>query len=297
MQAGSPIGGALPQTDDLAVFVAIADAGSINRAAQVLRLPKSTLSRRLARLEDGLGVRLFVRNRQRLLLSAVGTALLEHAWLALAELSAVIETAQSTQAEPRGRLRVSAPLDLASHAEVWLTFIEAYPQVALTVDLSNRYVDVAREGYDLALRGGRGEDESLVARPVGSYTLVAVASPAYVARAGRPEAPADLRGHSCVLLSAMRPRSHFPEGPLPPHRHVVLNDPEFARQAALRGHGIAILSPPRVLDDLRAGRLVKVLDAYDPLRVPLFAVYPDRVHLRAPVKAFVEHVAAHFGAG
>lgn len=290
------MGETLPQTEDLVIFVAIADAGSVNRAAAALRLPKSTLSRRLTRLEDALGVRLFVRNRQRLLLSEVGAVLLEHARRALAELHAVTDTAKSSEVEPSGRLRVSAPLDLASYADVWLAFIDAFPRVALELELTNRYVDVVREGYDLALRGGRGEDDSLVAKPAGSYPLVAVASPAYVARAGRPDNPADLRRHSCVLLSAMRPRPGVPDHPAPPHRHVVLNDPEFARRAALHGHGIAILSPRLVADELRAGRLVKVLSKYDPLQVPLFAVYPDRVHLRAPVKAFIEHVSAHFGA-
>ena len=287
--------GTLPLTEDLVVFVSIADIGSLNGAARSLGLPKSTLSRRLARLEQTVGVRLFVRTGLQLQVTNVGTALLAQAKLALQELQALTAAASLAHVEPKGRLRVSLPRDLASYRDTWLDFLLRYPEVALEVELTNRYVDLAREGFDVALRGGRGEDESLVARRVGEYQLIAVASRDYADRSGTLASPADLRAHSCILFSELRSRPGQPARPLLPHRHVIFNDAELARTAALRGLGVAILSAPLVRADLDAGRLVTMLSTYDPLVVPLYAVYPGRLYLRGVVKAFIAFVEERFG--
>lgn len=285
----------LPASEDLRVFAAVVEHDGLSGAARALGLPKSTLSRRLARLEAQVGVPLFARNHHRLLLSPVGRGLLDAARHALDALEAFAEQARASHAEPGGRLRVSLPLDLSGYPEVWLAFVARYPRIALEADFSNRHVDVVREGFDLALRAGRGHDETLIARPVGHYALVAVASPGFVAQHGRLEAPADLRRTSCVLLSPMRPRPGLPDRPEPPHRHVVVDEPHFALRAAIEGVGVAILPPPLVEPALASGALVTVLDAYAPLRVPLFAVFPDRAAVRAAVRVFIEHAAEAFG--
>lgn len=281
-------------SEDLQAFVATATDGSLTGAAAALGLPKSTISRRLARLEAHLNVRLFVRHRQRLRLSDDGAALLSEARAMLDGLVDLGARLRGRSAEPRGRLRVSVPRDLAAFPDVWLDFAQEHPQVALEIELTNRYVDVVREGFDVALRGGRGDDETLTARRVGGYALVAVATPAYLAEHGTLDGPADLRRHSCILLSPLRKRAGHPDRPEPPHRHLIYNDPEFARRAALRGLGVAILAPHLVAEDRAAGRLVSALAAYDPLRVPLYAVYPDRAYLRGAVTRFLAFVATRF---
>lgn len=284
----------VPSTEDLQTFVSIVDEGSLNGASRALRQPKATLSRRLARLEAVLDVRLFVRNRHQLALTESGLALLESARLALTTLGELADAADEGRAVPKGRLRVSIPIDILGRRDVWLEFIERHEGVALELEPTNRFVDPVAERFDLALRGGRGPDESLVARAVGRYQLVAVASPRYVERWGALDAPTDLRRHSCVLFAAMRHRPGHPDRPDLPHRHVLCPDEATAVEAALRGLAIAILRKEVVDAHMADGSLVPVLDGYNPLDVPLYAVYPERAHLRAAVSAFIEHVAARF---
>jgi DNA-binding transcriptional LysR family regulator len=287
--------GAIPSSEDLETFLAIADAGSLTAAARAMGQPKSTLSRRLARLEELLGVRLLLRNRHRLELSETGVALLEPARQALTLLREFANAADQSRAVPEGRLRVSIPMDLLGQRDLWLGFAERFPNVALELEPSNRYVDLVAERFDLALRGGRGPDESLVARPVGSYRLVAVASPEYVARFGALDEPAALRRHSCILFRAMGHRPEHPNRPDLPHRHIICPDEGFALEGARRGLGVAILRAEVVQPDVDAGALVSVLDAYNPLVVPLYAVYPERSYLRAAVTALIDYVSEHLG--
>ncbi len=286
-----------PSSEDLETFLAIAEAGSLTAASRALRQPKSTLSRRLGRLEALLGVRLLVRNRHRLELSETGVALLGPARQALATLKAFANAADQSRAVPEGPLRVSIPVDVLGRRDLWLGFVQRYPGVALELEPSNRHIDPVAEHFDLALRGGRGPDDSLVARPVGSYQLVAVASPEYVKRFGRPEEPAALRRHSCILFRAMGHRPGHPDRPEPPHRHIICPDEGAALEGARRGLGIAILRAEVVGADVDAGALVPVVAAYNPLVVPVYAVYPERSYLRAAVTAFIDHVTEHLGPG
>lgn len=279
-----------PATEDLETFLAIAQLGTLTGAADHLRLPKSTISRRLARLEHTLQARLFVRNRQRLTLSEAGTALLGPARASLDALRELVDAASLRQQAPSGRLRVSIPQDLISQHTLWLSFAQRYPDVALALEPTNRYVDPVSERYDLALRAGRGPDDTLVAQHIGHYALIAVASPDYVARWGKLEAASDLRRHSCILLHALAHRPGHPDHPEPPHRHIICPDERLALSAALHGLGVAILREDAVADAVAAGALLPVLDAYNPLRIPLFAVYPERAYLRPAVVAFIEHV-------
>ena len=287
--------GAIPSSEDLETFLAIAKADSLTAAARAMGLPKSTLSRRLSRLEELLGVSLLLRNRHRLELSETGVALLEPARQALTMLREFANAADQSRAVPAGRLRVSIPVDLLGQRELWLGFAERFPNVALELEPTNRYVDPVEERFDLALRGGRGPDESLVARPVGSYRLVAVASPEYVTRFGVLEEPAALRRHSCILFQSMGHRPGHPDRPELPHRHIICPDEGSALEGARRGLGVAILRSEVVQPDVDVGALVAVLDAYNPLVVPVYAVFPERAHLRAAVSAFIDYVSEHLG--
>jgi DNA-binding transcriptional LysR family regulator len=282
--------GPIPSSEDLETFLAIVEAGSLTAASRATGQPKSTLSRRLARLEELLGVRLLVRNRHRLEPSETGIALLEPAREALATLRALSNAADQVRALPEGRLRVSVPTDLLGRRELWLGFAESFPRVALELEPNNRYVDVVAERFDLALRGGRGPDESLVARHVGGYKLIAVASPGYIARFGAPAEPAGLRRHSCLLFRALEHRPGHPDRPDLPHRHLICPDEGAALEGAVRGLGVAILRAELVRPLLDAGALVPVLEAYNPLHVPVYAVYPEKTHLRAAATAFIDYV-------
>lgn len=281
----------VPASEDLETFLAINESQSLTAAARALGQPKSTLSRRIARLEELLGVRLFVRNRHRLELSESGVALLEPARHAMTVLRELVDAADQSKAVPEGRLRVSIPLDLLGRHDIWLGFAENFPKVALELEPSNRFVDPVAERFDLALRGGRGQDDSLVARPMGSYRLVAVASPAYVNQHGLLDEPASLRRHSCILFRGMAHRPGYPDRPELPHRHVICPDEGTALEGAKRGLGVAVLRVELVESSLRDGTLLSVLEAYNPLLVPVYAVYPERAYLRAAVTAFMDYVS------
>lgn len=277
-------------TEDLGAFVAITEAGSLAAAARATGIAKSTLARRLARLEEGLGVRLVVRTARSVRATAVGDEVLGRirAWLQDAdELRAAL---QGFRARPQGRLRVSAPADLAFDDDLWIGFMEQYPDVELHLELTNRYVNVAHEGFDVALRGRRGDDERLVAQRIGTLAMVAVASPTWVRDHGVLTEPGDLMAVDCLLLK------EFTSGtPLSPGaRHRVCNQLGIVRRGALRGLGVAILPWRLIREDLDAGRLVPVLEGFNPRRVPLFAVYPDRRFLPAATRSLLEYLRVHF---
>lgn len=282
--------GTAPRTEDLETLLAVVDHGGLGAAARALGVPKSTVSRRLDRLEATIGVQLVARSRQAVQPTDEGARVVERAREVLRDVDALVASARGAHDTPRGRLRVSAPADLAAYSEVWLAFMEAYPLVELQLEFTNRYVDVVREGFDLAMRGGRGEDEALITRRLGAYALRAVAAPAWVQRHGRLHEPKDLRTRSCVLLQAFRGGSRPPAGV----RHLVLNQTDLVYGACLRGLGVAVLPAPMVDADVAGGRLEPVLDAYDPLTVPLYAAYSDRRFLPASTLALLDHVSSAF---
>lgn len=284
--------GTRPRTEDLETLLAVIDEGGLGAAARALTLPKSTVSRRLERLEAELGVRLLHRSKRAVRTTDEGARLVERARQALGELDALVEVARRGQESPRGRLRLSAPADLAGDAEVWLSFMRAYPEVELQLSLTNRYVDVVREGFDLAIRGGRGEDEALVTRRLGSYALRAVATPAWLAEHGHLSKPAELRQRSCVLLQPFKGEVSPPPGA----RHLVVDQLALVHAACLEGLGVGILPAAMVAADVAAGRLVPALDAYDPLDVPLYAAFPSRRYLTVATLALLDHLAARYGA-
>lgn len=284
--------------EDLRVFVVAIEEGSLNAAARKLGLPKSTVSRRLARLEQRLGARLLSRGPRGMAQTDAGRVVLEPAKAILEDLASLAELAREGLAEPRGRLRVSAPQDLAG-LPIWMTYAERHRGVELELELTNRYVDVVGEGFDLALRGGRGDDATLVVRRLGSYRLYAVAAPSWVSAHGRMDEAAALRTVDCVVLAPFRrtaaPRPARRKGGASPHRHLVVNDLATVLDGALRGLGVAVLPEHVCAEHIRAGRLTSAHPRYDPLEVPLYAAYPDRRYMPAALTAFLELASETFG--
>lgn len=291
-QQGGRADATRPLTEDLEALVAVVDGAGLAGAARALGVPKSTVSRRVQRLEAGLGVQLLARGRQAVRLTDAGLEVVDRARAALAELDALAAAAAGREARPQGRLRLSAPADLAAHAEVWVGFLARFPEVELHVEFTNRYVDVVREGFDLAVRGGRGDDEALMTRRLGAYALRAVASPSWAAANPPLRAPAELRERSCVLL---RPFSGDPPPP-PGGRHLIFNQLALVLRAAVEGHGVAILPAPLVQPAIEAGQLLPVLSAYDPLVVPLYAAFAGKRRRSAAAEALMAHLQAAFAA-
>ena len=287
--------------DDIRVFHAVVKASGFTAASRVLGTPKSTLSRRVARLEDELGVLLLTRTTRRIQLTEAGASYFEASRRALDELEDARRAIVEQQTIPRGRLRVTAPVDLgvAFLGDIVTDFMQAYPQVELAIDLSSRVVDLRGEGYDVAIRAGELRDEGLYARKVATDRMRLFASPAYLQRRGHPRSMAGLAQHDRIIAgppaAATWPLSYRgKDHQLPPEARLRATDFGFARRAAVAGAGIAYLPSVICFDDVTRGRLVNVLPGACGPATPLWVVYSSR---RAPAKTrvFVEFIAESLG--
>lgn len=281
------------ETAELLAFVRTVEARSLSRAADMLGVPRATLSRRLARLEERLGARLLRRTTRSLLLTDAGHTFLEHARRALETLDTAAASVRSSGQVMRGELRVSVPPGLdTSFAFMIAKFARQHPEVRLQVDASSRIVDLVREGYDLALRASPAIQPGLIARTLSRHQLIAVASPAYLAAHGTPRTVKDLRKHRCLTGFARGevPKTAWPVGRGTAHVESAFatNDLTILREAALQGAGIALLPTLIVADELEAGSLVHVLRGLVGGETQLAVVYPERKLLPFHVRTFID---------
>ncbi len=288
-----------PETSEVAAFVQVVDGGSVSAAARELGLPRATVSRRLARLEERLGVRLVHRTTRRMHLTESGEEYYRHARGILQAVDAASASVQRADDVPRGLLRVSVPpADSPELRGVLLAFVERYPEVELEVIASTRMEDLRARNIDVAWRAARNLDPGLIARQLSTNNIVGVASAAYASAHGLPEAPSELSSHTCLLgfERGERPATHWPlrDGSRVRVRgRLVSNNLRLLLDATLRGLGIALLPEPFVAEPLEAGRLVAVLPEQLGATSKLALVYPDRRLLKPAVRAFVDHVLEH----
>ena len=281
--------------EDMRIFCQVMDSGSFTAAADQLGLSKQFVSRRLMQLEERLGVRLLNRSTRRLDVTPLGQSYYESALRLLGEVEQVEQGIAGQTTEPRGTIRVSAPLSFAlAHLGCLLPlFLQRYREVTVEVDLSDRPVDLLGEGYDLALRIGTLEDSTLIARRIASIGRVYCASPAYLEERGTPLRPEELHAHDCLPYGHGRQVQWRFEGPGKPLSVNVtgrmrVNNGELLRDAAIAGMGITYLPTFIVGAALREGRLVPVLDEFCPDALTLSAVYPQHRQGSRPVQALIE---------
>lgn len=290
---------AIEHVADIEVFVRIAGAGSLSAAARDLGQSLAVVSKRLARLEAALGVRLVQRTTRRLGLTEEGLAFHERALRILAELEAA-EDAAGGDGHPRGLLRVSTTAAFARRriAPILARFGALYPEVQVHVTATDAVADLVRDGIDLAIRQAVLPDSRLMARELAPNWRVACATPDYLARRGRPETPQNLARHRCIVYGDP-PMTAWPfmrrgEAPvdISVAGPVMTNDGEVAHAAALAGAGIVLKSVWYVDDDLAAGRLVRVLGDYESPASPIQAVFPSARHLAPKTRAFLDVLKA-----
>ncbi len=284
-------------------FAKVAELGSFSRAAEALDLPNATVSQRVSQLEEHLGVKLLVRTTRRVSLSDEGTAYFDWSQRLLGEITEVEDRLRGRVGSPRGRIRVDVPASAGRHviAPALPGFLERYPGITVELGSSDRPVDLILESVDCVIRGGNVLDESLVARKLGEFPVITCASPAYLGRFGTPASPQALEGHRAVNFFSAKTGKAMPldftidgrveETPLP-HR-VGTNDADTYRALVVEGLGIGQFpSSGVVLDALADGRLVRILEAWDPEPFPLFVMYPRNRHLSVRVRAFVDWAMA-----
>jgi len=246
--------------DDLACFAAIADSGSFSVAAARLGLPKSSLSRRIERLERALGERLLHRTTRRVSLSTAGADLLERTGPTLRALHLAVTDLPEPGGAPAGELRVTAPNDYGNRVLAGLLpeFNRRYPAIRLDLHLTNRTVDLIGEGFDLAVRVviGTPADSGMVVRKLAQTDLCVYAAPGYLAHRGTPRSLDEASGHDWILFKSARNRRE----PHPPGRILALvDDFQFVHTATRAGAGLGRMPSFLAASDVREGRLVRVL--------------------------------------
>ena len=285
------------ETAELLAFTKAAEARSLSRAAAELGVPRATLSRRLARLEQRLGARLLRRTTRSLKITDAGEALYRHARIALDAVKEAEASIRPSDATVRGNLRVALPLAAsAPFLDLITDFAAAHPQVRVQTHLSTTHVDLSRDGYDVALRASAHFEPGVVARTLARFQFLAVASPRYLAAHGTPTSARALRQHHCLMGFARGelPATHWTAGGrnLPLEGVFFSNSPAMLVRAAVRGLGIAFVPSLAAEDHLRRGELVPVLPALLRADGRIALVYPERELVPPPVRAFVDWMVA-----
>lgn len=291
------------RSGEMTVFAAVMDHGSLSGAARALGLTPSAVSRVIARTEARLGVRLLIRTTRSLSATAEGQAYLRASRRVLAELAEVEETI-ADQASPRGRVRVTASLAYGRLHVVPLLgeLTSRHPGILVDLNLSDRVIDVLGGQADVAIRFGLLPDSPLTARRLGETGRVVVASPAYLDRHGRPTAPDDLFDHNCLSFNFRRAEPGWPfrrdgqDIALSVTGSIEANSGEALAQLARAGVGVARLGTFSVMDDLASGRLVPLLEAFNPQdREPLHLVFMGGSTMPARVRAVIDFLAERLG--
>lgn len=285
------------------VFAQVVAAGSFAKAAERLGLSTSAASRQVAELEAHLQTRLLNRTTRRVSLTESGRQFFERAVQLMADLAEAEQEASSAAVVPRGTIRLTTSVNFGVRhvGPAIAEFLQRHPEVRFDVSLSDRVVDLVEEGFDLAIRIGPPGADNLVARKLGETRLVPCASPQYLAKHGAPKAPEDLAQHNCFTYEYVSPRHVWrfrdrsgAERSVRVAGGLHSNNGDLLAEVAAQGMGIVFEPAFIVGPEVRAGRLVPLLQDFVPPPVPIYALYPSRKHLSAKVRRFVEFLVERF---
>jgi DNA-binding transcriptional LysR family regulator len=285
--------------NDIVVFTKVVETRSFTGAAEQLGLPKSTVSRKLAQLEERLGVRLVQRTTRKLALTDIGQAYYERCARIVADLAAAEQLVTDMQATPRGRVRVTAPIDLSTRylGGIIADFIATHPDVNVELEATDRVVDLIEEGFDVAVRFGSLPESTLIARRLCKIASVLVATPAYLARRGTPATVEELEDHERVLFTPS-PRTQSwalvnGEATYEFGRpaHFASNNVGAVLDAVLHHGGLSVLTEFMVAGHIATGALVCVLPEWVNRPIDVHAVYPARQNLPPRLTLFLDHLA------
>jgi DNA-binding transcriptional LysR family regulator len=292
---------------ELRAFVAVAERGNFARAASALRISPSTLSQIIRELEERLGVRLLNRTTRSVSLTEAGQRLMARFKPAMEEMQAAVADARDLRDRPAGtvRLHTSRTAAVAVIEPLLGRFFEAFPEIILDISVDDAVTNIVEAGFDVGIRIGELLEDDMVAVRVGAdMRQLAVASPAYLARHGRPQTPADLHSHRCInwrwpgmsglynweFAEKGRWFSVAVNGPL------IVSHRDTALQAALQGVGIAFWGEYALRSYIDSGELIPLLEEYSPTFAGWHLCYPKQRHTSAPVRAFVDFVRHAAGA-
>jgi len=288
----------------MSVFAAVVEHENFTAAAEHLKISRASASKHISALEDSLGGRLLNRTTRHISLTEAGKAYYQRCKKILEDVEEAECVVTGFSAEPRGLLRINAPMSFGIRqlGGIVSRFCQALPAIQVELSLNDRFVDIVEEGYDLVIRIARLADSSMVARKLAPCFRVLCASPSYLATQGYPSNPEELSQHSCLHYTYLESDKHWvlnaPDGT--EHRVViqpplVANNGDALCSAAIEGLGIVMLPTFIVGDAIRAGELEIILPDYRPPDINLYSVYPSSRHLSAKVRAFIDFAIKEIG--
>ena len=285
-------------------FAAVAVKGSLTAAARAEGVAPAVIARRIDGLEERLGVKLLLRTTRRITLSHEGSAFLEHCQRLLADLANAEASVSEGGVKASGHLRVTAPAGFGRRhvAPLVPAFVAQHPDVSLSLNLSDRVVDIVNEAFDCAVRVGDLPDSNLVSVRLADNRRLCVAAPAYLQRAGVPAVPADLARHQCLTLSSdagqTRGWAFVVDAQvvhIRPSGSLDCSDGQVLHEWCLRGLGLAWRSTWEVQGDVAAGRLQVVLDKHAAPANGIYAVFAQRKHLPLRVRLWIDFIKHSYG--
>ncbi len=284
--------------DDIQIFAKVVDQKSFTNAAKLLRMPKSTVSRRIFQLEERLGVKLLNRTTRQLSLTPIGQAYYEKCVIVLDHLQDAEDLIKGLHTKPRGHLRVTIPYELGLFfmKEAFMEFLKSYPEIIVELELANRMVDIVEEGFDLAIRIGHLPDSSLVAVKLLELEGGVYASSAYLKNRSIPKTPSDLPLTECIQFGISQANiwrfQHSIEGKIEvkPAGRLRVNSMGYLCEAALSGLGFAAINKVIASPYVQEGRLIEILSDYKLSFPNIYAIYPSRKHLSSNVRTFINFI-------
>lgn len=284
-------------------FAQVVESGSFAKASERLGISTTAISRQVAELETHLQSRLLNRTTRKVSLTEGGRSYYERVVQLLADLEEAEQEASRAAVVPRGVIKLTTAVNFGVRhvAPAVAAFMAKHTEVRFDISLSDRVVDLVEEGFDLGIRIGSAGPHNLVARKLGETRVVPCASPDYLAKHGTPQVPEDLARHNCFTYEYVTPRNVWTfrdadgrERPVRISGNLHSNNGDLLAEAAARGAGI-VLEPAFIVGpEVRAGRLVPLLQDFAPSPLPIYAVYPSRKHLSAKVRLFVDFLVASF---
>jgi len=293
----------MDRLNSMKIFTEVVKGEGFTAAANKMELSRAQISKSVMQLEAHLGTRLLNRTTRRISLTEIGRIYYDRCRTILNDIEEIEAVAREQTSQPRGRLTISAPTSFGTLQlkDAIPQYIKEYPQVQVSINLADRFIDVVSEGFDLVIRIAELEDSSLIARKIAPCKRVFCASPEYLKQHGTPAVPQDLAIHHCLIYSnELKPDSWVLHGPngvesVKVNGPVCADNGDILKSAALSGLGVTLLPTFIVGAEIESGRLKQVLPEYCPPDISIYAVFPSRRYLSAKVRTFVDFLTDYFG--